>query len=99
MYVDIILISPSLPNSNKSINCYYLKFVNNIDIDKNIEFYLQLTLYCLIFIFCISLFIFGYLSNKYYENKKYNKLFICNLILLIGSCMLFSISFLWRPIC
>ena len=86
------LYPPSLPKVCRIFNQQL-----NPSYNTEIIYIIQKSFTCLLAILCITLCILSYL-NYQYEHKHFKK-FLCNLLLIVILCILFSTSFLWDPIC
>ena len=88
---------PNPPGPSYPIFCYGFKLVNDINMNNQIVFIIQITLSFLLLFFSITLLILVCLNNYlvYNDSKK----FICNLILIIIVSLLFSSSFLLKSNC
>jgi hypothetical protein len=84
--------SPSYP-----IICSEIYFTDNINLNNKIILIIRIILCILLIILCISLFILSYFTRTY--NNTYNKKFLCNLLLIIIICILFTSSFIWKINC
>ena len=94
---DFVNVPPGPPGPSYPIFCYGFKLVNDINMNNQIVFIIQITLACLLMFFSITLLILACLNNYlvYNDSKK----FICNLILIIIFFLLFSSSFLLKSNC
>ena len=90
-------VPPGPPGPSYPIFCYGFKVVNDVNMNNQIVFIIQITLSFLLVFLSITLLILACLNNYlvYNDSKK----FICNLILIIIVSLLFSSSFLLKSNC
>jgi len=98
--ISSLIIPPSAPSPlmpEYPIICNTFVFTNNLYYNNMIILIIQIIIELLLIILCISLCLLIYF-NINSQNSHYKKI-LCNLILIIFCCLLFSSIFLWKFNC